>query len=33
MSEFERPYALDALRERPVHHKIAATADECAALA
>jgi uncharacterized metal-binding protein YceD (DUF177 family) len=33
MSEFERPYALDALRERPVHHKIAANADECAALA
>lgn len=33
MSEFERPYALDALRDRPVRHKIAATPEECAALA
>lgn len=33
MTEFERPYALDALRDRPVHHKIAAEPAERAALA
>ena len=33
MSEFSRPFALDALRERPVRHTVAATVEECAALA
>jgi uncharacterized metal-binding protein YceD (DUF177 family) len=33
VSEFSRPFALDALRERPVRHTVTATAEECAALA
>lgn len=33
MSEFPRPFALDALRERPVRHTVTATPEECAALA
>jgi uncharacterized metal-binding protein YceD (DUF177 family) len=33
VSEFARPFALDALRERPVRHTVTAAAEERAALA
>ncbi|MBL8805939.1 MAG: DUF177 domain-containing protein [Rhodospirillales bacterium] len=33
MSEFSRPFALDALRDRDVRQRVSANAQECAALA